>query len=145
MKQEKDTQENKILCGHGNLLIYTKEEQPQYLKLIDIQLKSIGFKYLLFNQNDKKIEEYLDKVSDCFSKYCSKTLIVQLSETKDNIINLIYRIKEFEGKTQRKMTKILFRWDKVENDKFNHHFDYIFRLPIIYPDIQTIIKSLESE
>ncbi len=145
MKQEKDFQENKILCAHGNLLIYSKDEQPHYLKLIDVQLKSNGFKCMLFKENEKKIEDYLCSVKDCISKFCSKTIILELSDKKENILNLLSRIKEFEVKNQRKMTKILFRWDKVENEQFNHHFDYIFRLPIVYPDIQTIIKSLESD
>jgi hypothetical protein len=144
MKQEKDFQENKILCGHANLLIYTMDEKPQYLKLLEVQLNSIGFKYMLFKENEKKIEEYLGTVKDCISKFCSKTIILELSDKKENIIDLIRRIKEFEVQNLRKMTKILFRWDKVENEHFNHHFDYIFRLPIVYPDIQTIIKSLES-
>jgi len=99
---------------------------------------------MLFKENEKKIEEYLGTVKDCISKFCSKTIILELSDKKENIIDLIRRIKEFEVQNLRKMTKILFRWDKVENEHFNHHFDYIFRLPIVYPDIQTIIKSLES-
>ena len=52
---------------------------------------------------------------------------------------------DFEKSHKKNLKKILLRWDKIENDNFNNKFDYIFRLPFIFPDIKTISDSIEMD